>query len=275
MTNKNILCAISGGRSSAMMSYLIHHTEKYKKFNVVYCFANTGMERPETIEFLKNIEKFWNLEIVKIEGVYSEQMGIGVDYKIIEWDELSMDAKPFEGAIKHLNKGTFQGLPNSASPYCSKYLKTLPSKKLGDSIFGINNYQLALGYRGEDMPKRISWAEIKADKKRIFPLLTDFDKPITQNDLNRFFDSQPFKLGIHSKLGNCELCWKKSHKNLIESIQYGTRFIEWVSEMEFKYNNTMYREKLSIHDLFKMASLPTTGDLNFDEQDDNCVCTFQ
>jgi hypothetical protein len=271
----NLLVAISGGRSSAMMSYLIHHTEKYKKFNVVYCFANTGMERPETIEFLKNIEKYWNLEIVKIEGVYSEQMGIGVDYKIVEWDELSMDAKPFEGAIKHLNKGTFDGLPNSASPYCSKYLKTLPSKKLGDAIYGLNNYQLALGYRAEDMPKRISWAEIKADTKRIFPLLTDFEKPITQSDLNRFWDAQHFKLGIHSTIGNCELCWKKGTKSLIKSINNGTRFIEWMEKMERKYNNTMYRNKQSIKDIVKLAKLPTTKTIEFDDDNDNCVCTFQ
>lgn len=273
--NKNILVAISGGRSSAMMSYIIHHADKYKDYNVVYCFANTGMERPETIEFLKNVEKHWHLDIVKIEGVYSEQMGVGVNYKIVDWDKLDMSAKPFEGAIKHMNKGIYDGLPNSGAPYCSERLKTIPSKKFADAIFGVNNYQIALGYRAEDMPKRISWAEIKADKKRIFPLLTDFDKPITQSDLNRFFDSQPFKLGIHSKLGNCELCWKKSHKNLVEAIKYGTRFIDWVTEMESKYNNTMYRDKLSIKDLVKMASLPTTAEINFDNDDDSCVCSFQ
>lgn len=273
--DKNILVAISGGRSSAMMSYIIHHSDKYKDYNVVYCFANTGMERPETIEFLKNIEKHWHLDIVKIEGVYSEQMGVGVSYNIVDWDELDMNAKTFEGAIMHSNKGSYDGLPNSSAPYCSTRLKTIPSKKLGDDIFGVGNYQLALGYRAEDMPKRISWSEIKADKKRIFPLLTDFDKPITQKDLNRFFDNQPFKLGIHSNLGNCELCWKKSNKNLIEVIKYGTRFIDWMIEMEDKYNNTMYRNKLSIKDIVKMASFPSTAEINFDDNDDNCVCTFQ
>ena len=36
-----------------MMAYHIHTSEKYKGYNKAYVFANTGMERPETIEFLK------------------------------------------------------------------------------------------------------------------------------------------------------------------------------------------------------------------------------
>lgn len=275
MNNKNLIIAISGGRSSAMMSYHIQNSEKYKNYNKIFLFANTGMERLETIDFLKNIEKYWGIEITKIEGVYSKEMGVGISYKIVDWEGLNMSANPFEMAIEHKNKGSYDGLPNSSAPYCSSSMKTIPSQKFADDIFGKNNYQMAIGFRAEDMPKRISWAEIKADNKRIFPLLTDFDKPITQMDLNRFFDSQPFKLGIHSKLGNCELCWKKSNKNLIEAIKYGTRFIDWVNNMETKYNNTMYRNKLSINELVRMAKYPSTQEINFDDQDDNCVCTFQ
>ena len=73
-------------------------------------------------------------------------------------------------------------------------------------------YIKAIGYRKEDMPKRVTLYELSQDKKRIAPLLTDFDQPISQRDLNVFFDNEQFKLGIHSKLGNCELCWKKSER---------------------------------------------------------------
>lgn len=275
MSNKNIFVAISGGRSSAMMSYHIHTSELYKDYNKVYCFANTGMERPETIDFLKNVEKHWGIEIVKIEGVYSDKLGVGINYKIVDWESLNMSAQPFSDAIMHATKGEYNGLPNMKAPYCSSRMKTIPSQKFANDIFGKNNYVMALGFRAEDMPKRISWAEIKADKKRIFPLLTDFEKPITQFDLNIFFDNQNFKLGIHSDLGNCELCWKKSQKKLIESIKYGTRFIDWMSDIELKYEQTMFNNNLSIHDLVKMANYPTTGKINFDDTDDNCVCTFQ
>lgn len=271
---KNLIVAISGGRSSAFMSYHIQNSPKYKDWNKIFVFANTGMERPETIDFLKNIEKHWGIEIIKIEGVYSSEMGVGVKYKIVDWNELDMNAKPFEGAIMHINKGSYDGLPNSGAPYCSQYMKSWPTKVIGNDIFGSNNYKTAIGFRFEDMPKRISFAEIKMDQKRIFPLLTDFETPVTQQFLNDWWSKQPFKLEIHNKFGNCELCWKKSEKNLIEVIRHGTRFVDWVDNMEQKYQNTMFRNKLSIRDLVKMASLPTTAELNFDDIDDNCVCSF-
>ena len=72
------MVTISGGRSSAMMARHIQTNEKYKDYEKVYVFCNTGMERPETIQFLKDIEKHWQIPIVKIEGIYSGEMGQGV-----------------------------------------------------------------------------------------------------------------------------------------------------------------------------------------------------
>jgi hypothetical protein len=124
------------------------------------------------------------------------------------------------------------------------------------------------------MPKRITFAELREDKKRIAPLLIDFNQPISQLDLNVFFDSEPFKLQIHSKLGNCELCWKKSDKNLIESIQYGTRFIDWHKNQEEKYGNMFFRNNLSIEDLVRMAESGTQLEMFDDSGGDKCVCNF-
>jgi hypothetical protein len=270
------MVTVSGGRSSAMMARHIQTHEKYKDFEKVYVFCNTGMERPETIEFLQNIEKFWGIPLIKIEGVYSQVMGVGIDCKIVDWDNLDMQAKTFENAIMHLNKGTFEGLPFSEAPYCSGALKKEPAKKLCDNIFGVNNYIKAIGYRLEDMPKRITDAEIKEDKTRIFPLLTDFQYKINKFYLSKFWDEQPFKLGIHSKYGNCELCWKKSDKNLVETIRYGTRFIDWYARMEQQYNNTSFRGRKSIFDYVKIAQLPAQAEFDFEQQleEDKCVCNF-
>jgi 3'-phosphoadenosine 5'-phosphosulfate sulfotransferase (PAPS reductase)/FAD synthetase len=269
----NLMVTVSGGRSSAMMAYHIKNSEKYSHYNKVYVFCNTGMERPETIEFLKNIEKFWKIPLIKIEGVYSGIMNIGVGFKIVNWQDLNMTAKPFSEAIKHKNKGIFNGLPNQDAPYCSDMLKTRTAKKLCDDLFGVNNYKKAIGFRKEDMPKRITFAEIKEDKQRIFPLLTDFYTPISQLDLNKFWKTQPFKLELHGKYGNCELCWKKSDDTLMENIRYGTRFVDWFKKEEEKYNSLSFRGHKSIDELVKMAELPTTMRMNF-EDDFSCVCSF-
>lgn len=269
---KILLITISGGRSSAMMARHIQTHEKYRYHTKVYVFCNTGMERPETIDFLKNIEKHWGIDLVKIEGVYSQEMGVGVGYKVVDWDTLDMKAQRFAEAIAHKNKGVFSGLPQKDAPYCSEMLKTLPAKKFAKDIFIGNQYQTAVGFRKEDMPKRISWAEIREDEKRIFPLITDFENPISQMDLNKFWNEQPFKLEIHNKYGNCELCWKKSDVNLIENIRYGTRFIDWYKTMEQKYGNTSFRGNKSINDLVRIAQQPFTAEMDFEES--KCVCNF-
>jgi 3'-phosphoadenosine 5'-phosphosulfate sulfotransferase (PAPS reductase)/FAD synthetase len=271
--DNNLMVTVSGGRSSAIMARHIQTNKKYENYNKIFVFCNTGMERPETIEFLKNIEKYWKMPIIKIEGVYSNDLGTGVKYKIVDWENLNMNAGPFSKMIEHKNKGVFSGLPNQDAPYCSENLKTLPAKKLCDNIFGINNYKIAIGFRKEDMPKRISWAEIKQQSQKIYPLLTDFYIPISQLDLNKLWQKENFKLEIHGKYGNCELCWKKSEDTLIENILYGTRFINWFDNEEKKYNSVSFRGHKSINDLVKLSELPRTGKLIF-EDEFNCVCNF-
>ena len=271
---KNIMVTVSGGRSSAMMARHIQTSEKYKDFDKIFIFANTGQERVETIEFLKNIVNFWGIDLNIVEAVGSSEMGVGIRYKLVDFDTLNMESKPFEKVIMHKNKGIFDGLPNQESPYCSENLKTIPCKKFCDEIFGVNNYVKAIGYRLEDMPKRITFAEAKEDKTRIFPLLTDFEMPIGNLDLNRWWNLQPFKLGIHGKYGNCELCWKKSIPNLVENLRFGTRSVEWWQKMEEEYGNTAFRERKSIDDLVRMSKQPFTPEIDFNTEKDGCICSF-
>ncbi len=259
------MITVSGGRSSAMMARHIQTSPKYQNYEKLYVFCNTGMERPATIDFLKNIEKYWGIDIVKIEGQYSTEMGVGVGYKIVNWEQLNMTAEPFLGAIRHKNKGIFTGLPSQGAPYCSEMLKTLPAKKLGVDVFG-KKYKTAIGYRKEDVPKRISPEQIRIEKNKIFPLLTDFRKPIDKIELSYWWEKQGFQLGIHSNLGNCELCWKKSKKNIIKDIRYGTRFIDWYAEREKEYDNTSFRKNLSIRDMVAMAKQPYTPEIKFSKQ---------
>jgi 3'-phosphoadenosine 5'-phosphosulfate sulfotransferase (PAPS reductase)/FAD synthetase len=273
-SSKNLMVTVSGGRSSAMMARHIQTAKKYKAYNKVYIYANTGQERKETIDFLKNIVKYWKIELNIVEAVGSDVMGVGINYKIVNFQSLSMNSEPFETVIKHKNKGIFNGLPNQESPYCSENLKTIPCKKFCDDIFGVNNYKKAIGFRKEDMPKRITFSESKIDKTRIFPLLTDFYTPISNLELNDFWKKEDFKLNIHGALGNCELCWKKSDKNLVENIRYGTRSIDWWQKMEKKYKNTAYRSHKSIDDLVKLSKEPFTQKIIFEDNENGCVCSF-
>lgn len=272
-TPENLVVTVSGGRSSALMARHIQTSPKYATYKKIFVFANTGQERPETIQFLKDIVQFWGIDLYLIEGVYSTVLGVGVSYRIVSFDTINMNSSPFAQMIAHKNKGKFNGLPFSEAPYCSESLKRLPCKKLSDDVFGINNYKIAIGYRLEDMPKRITWAEVKSDPQRIFPLLTDFNRPYGQRELNEWWSLQPFRLNLHSALGNCELCWKKSDATLIKAIQRGARSIQWWQNMELQYSNTSFRGNKSVNDFVKQAKQPYTIEIDFEEPD-GCICSF-
>jgi len=271
---KNLAVMVSGGRSSAMMARHIQTSPAFADYKKTYVFCNTGMERPETIQFLLDMTIYWKLPLVLIEGVYSTEIGVGVKHKIVSFDTLDMTGAVFSQMITQLNKYKNTGVPNMAKPYCSDYLKTRPAHDYCRDYFKSTTYIKALGFRAEDMPKRITFAELREDPFMISPLLTDFTVPISNLALNDFFLQEKFKLNLHSKWGNCELCFKKSTSLLVATIQKGTRFIDWHRDHEQLYGDTFFRGKQSINDLISIATSGVQLPL-FDENKDGCVCNFK
>lgn len=269
----NLVVLVSGGRSSAMTAFTIHNSPKYKDYNKLYLFINTSMERSETFDFLLKIRDIWGIPLHFVEGVYSNEIGVGVKSKEVDFENLKMDGSIFSSAIEQVNKITHFGVPNQSTPYCSDYLKKRVTHDFCRNYFGTTKFIKAIGYRKEDMPKRITLKELKEEPSVICPLLTDFEVPIGQLELNTFFDTQPFKLNLHSRLTNCELCWKKSRKNLIEVLQDKPRFIEWVRNEEKKWGNSFFRDNLTIDDLVNIAESGVQTSL-FEDNHDPCMCSF-
>lgn len=281
MKKQNLLVNVSGGRSSAMMAYHISRSPLYKNYNKLFIFCNTGQERPETIQFLQDIVKFWGIDIHFLEAVYSDLPRIGPKAIRVNPENLDMTSKVFENAINHLQKNKWIGVPNQATPYCSVYMKVRPANWYAKQFFGTVKFKSAIGFRQEDMPKRISWAEIKLAKKQLFPLITDFEKPTNLQDIDQFFAEQPFRLKIPSNLGNCRYCWKKSEKTISENIIFDIRnhnfdTIDWYKRMESRYNNNFFRNNRTISEMVQISEQPKTGFLDFpyDSDDDGCICTI-
>ena len=281
MKKQNLVINVSGGRSSAMMAYHINSSPMYAHFNKLFLFCNTGQERTETLNFLKNMVVHWGLDIHFIEGVYSSEKGQGPTALRVEFDDLDRGSRIFSNAIEHLQKNRWVGVPNQATPYCSVYLKVRPANWYAKNFFGTVKFTSAIGFRQEDMPRRISFAEIAASKKNIFPLITDFSKPVNNQDLDEFFKNQPFKLEITGDLGNCRYCWKKSDKTIVKNIltdlEKGDReLINWYYSMERKHANNFFRKNRSILDLVQLAELPQNGILEFpdDTNLDGCICSI-
>lgn len=269
-----LVSSISGGRSSMLMSIEILKSEKYKDYNKIFVFANTGLERIQTIDFLKTFQDKFKQKIHLLEGVYSQNLGTGVRSKEVTFDTLDFYGETYYNSVKFRNKGVFSGLPFTCAPYCSYTLKKDVINHFVKENFS-KNFITSIGFRLEDMPKRISWAEIKKDNKRIYPLITDFEKPLSNFQVHQELQQKYFDLQIPSTMGNCALCWKKSDFNLVNIIKHDLKnnnhfFIDNQIQLEKEFNSTSYRSNRSIKDFLNIAKSDKTEQLSLFEEPCSC-----
>lgn len=272
---KHLIASVSGGRSSAMMAILINrYRNRYKYRTVQYVFANTGLEHPSTIEFLSNLELHLKTPIIKLEFVND---GDTYNYRIVDkWEDLNMQGQPFKDAIAYAQTNKTHGLPHMMQPYCSGLMKKSVIRKYAKDSLGTIKYAQAIGYRAEDMPRRISWAEVKENAPAyIYPLLTHYDKAVDLRKLGKFWQRYPWRLRLPKELGNCVLCWKKSDKTISDALTHkhssvSTNVNFW-RDMEKTYKNTSFRGRRSIDDMINQHN---AGFLNEANNGDSCTCSF-
>jgi len=254
MKNENIMVAVSGGRTSGMMALEMYNSVKYKDCNMVFVFANTGLERIETIEFLKEINKRLDNKLVLIEGKYSPVYGNGASYTVKNFDNLNMRGTPLFNSILKKNAYSKQGVFSYANPYCSDMTKTRPMNAFARDYFEGKKFIKAIGYRKEDMPRRITYAEIKeVSNKVIFPMLTDYDFPISVIDVENFYKKAGFSLKLNSRFGNCKLCVKRSNENNAEILSIDKSAGNFFIGKEKLFKDQFFREQKTIKDLIIMS----------------------
>ena len=100
MKSKLLVCTFSGGRTSAFMGLMLKDFPKYKDFEKLFVFANTGKEKEETLEFIDRCDKEWNLGVVWLEAKVIKEKGVGTSYKVVNYKTASRDGKPFEDMLK-------------------------------------------------------------------------------------------------------------------------------------------------------------------------------
>lgn len=219
-----ILVSISGGRTSAMMAFLIKNLYG-KTHEIIYVFANTGKEREETLQFLDRVDKHFGLGVVWVEAEVIPENNKGTTHKVVDFKTAARDGEPYEQVIKKY------GIPCVAAPHCTRELKTNSIKSYAKSI-GWLDYKIAIGYRADE-PKRIKWKKV-TDGNHIYPLVTH---GIKKEDVNAFWKKQPFDLELKSYEGNCDLCFKKSKRKLLTIVKENPLVTGWWGKMELRYSN--------------------------------------
>ena len=224
---KNLFVSFSGGLTSAFMLYYILNNEKYKGCNILVVFANTGKEREETLNFVNECSKRWNIKIHWIEYNPLKKHGFKNWFKVVDFKTASRNGEPFE---KFIIK---EGIPNVDNKGCSSRLKELPMHNFAKTYFKNEKYYTAIGIRFDES-HRIKWHNAKK-KRFIYPLAKDF--PTTKEFVHKFWQTQHFTLNIKSYEGNCDCCWKKSDRKLYTLAKENPNSFKWWDFMEKQYGD--------------------------------------
>lgn len=268
--------SLSGGRTSA---YMLHRVLEANggglPEGVEVCFANTGKEMEETLEFVRDIGINWNVPIRWIEYRDDDQ-----GYAMVDFDTASRNGEPFAAIIKKR-----QYLPNPVTRFCTvelkiramhKHLKSLGWKD-GDG------WDQMVGIRSDE-PRRV--AKIRArpspetsKETMILPLA---DAGVTKKHVGDFWKAQPFDLKLRNNNGvtmhgNCDLCFLKGPKQVFSLIrEQPSRAIWWAGQealaLASKPSGARFRNDRPGYQ--RMMEYASEQDDMFGDSDDEAIACF-
>lgn len=215
----------SGGRTSA---YMTKRLIDEGLTDYIVLFQNTGKELKETLDFINECDKRWNLNIVWLEYRF------GNNFEQVTYETASRNGRPFEELIEH-NK---HFLPNQRMRYCTDGLKIQTARRyLQDA--GYTEWTSYNGIR-YDEPKR--WSKVKN-----LPSYQEIELPCvgwktTKQDVKDFWDKQDFDLKLKEPYGNCDLCFLKGKGKLSIIANEKPELFDWWIEQEKKSDATFKKE---------------------------------
>ena len=262
--------SFSGGRTSAYMLRRILDAYDGLPSDALILFANTGKERDETLDFVNEIQRRWNVPIHWIE--WDAEGYREVSYETAH--RRNNPGSPFEELIDHMSV-----LPNPVARNCTKQLKIVAMQRwLTDRGWDASFHRrCAIGIRADESERAI---QKRADSPNYvtpkFPLISC---NTTELDVNKFWKRQHFDLQLRQHEGNCDLCFLKSMSKLVSITSEHPEFAEWWIEQERRKsaaigpgNGGVFRPGRPYSRILKVASEPDTLPLNFGQDDEDVPC---
>ncbi len=211
--------SFSGGRTSAYMLWRVLQSNNGLPDDAIVCFANTGKEEEATLEFVRDCEKHWCVEIHWVEYRNADP-----SFERVNFSTASRNGEPFEALIV---KRSY--LPNPVVRFCTSELK----------IRTIHKYLKSLEW---DHNETSDWVGIRADEARRAAKIDRSRTPlvaagITVHDVNEFWSQQPFSLNLptyqgRTLAGNCDLCYLKPANQIFTLIKEKPERAIWWAKME-------------------------------------------
>jgi 3'-phosphoadenosine 5'-phosphosulfate sulfotransferase (PAPS reductase)/FAD synthetase len=243
--------SFSGGRTSAYMLWRVLETNGGLPEEAIVCFANTGKEEEATLEFVRDCEQNWGVEIHWLEYRVGKP-----NFERVTFKTASRNGEPFQALIEKKNY-----LPNMVARFCTQELKVLTIDRYMKSRQQ-PDYLTLVGVRADE-PRRVTKIRTQADK--YCPLA---DANVTEKDVWGFWNSNSFDLQLpkFSGASNCDLCFLKGASILMGLINQKPDRAVWWASMEqkigarFRSDRPSYQEMSNYqkdqHSLFEDETVP-------------------
>lgn len=215
------LISFSGGRTSGYMlrQILLAHGGELPP-DVIVTFANTGKERPETLDFVWACGEHWGVPIVWLEY----DPAADGNFRVVSFETAARAGEPFSALLR---KKSY--LPNPVTRFCTIELKIRVMRDYCRSI-GWDHWSNIVGLRADEMA-RVNKAAARTNERwcNVMPLAT---AGATLEHVMDFWTAQNFDLRLASFEGNCDLCFLKGKQKLIRIIQEQPHLVTWWAEAE-------------------------------------------
>ncbi len=281
--------AFSGGRTSGYMLWKIWQAFGKKiPSDVIVTFANTGREREETLEFVQDCAKWWNIPIHWVEYIRTDlptvipgkRPLIGCHgFREATFETASRKGEPFDAIIsakadfRAEAKGEPPVLPNPTDRWCSGEMKHRTMDRFMASL-GFEEYTVAIGLRADE-PKRVAAAKANSTAKidNVCPAAAagcDLDEVMS------FWRLQPFDLKLVHDLelgtyeGNCDLCFLKKNAKIARLLTEIPEAFDWWAEKEDQTGQRFRRDRITYR---QMADKRVGLAMCEDEDLGTCMCT--
>ena len=222
--------SFSGGRTSA---YLLKHViDAYGgrlPDGVFIVFANTAMERPETLDFVDTCAAAWSVTVHWVEYDWDAPHRT----RVVDFGTASRNGEPYAALIDR--KGF---VPNVTMKFCSSFLKRDRIDSFARYRLGLKLWHSVIGLRADEQRRVLRMRAMNCGSRTgahaVLPLA---DAGVREADVLDWWKRQPFDLGIPSHAGNCDLCYLKGRAKLIRLIREDPALADWWIEQEARVAN--------------------------------------
>lgn len=249
------MVSFSGGRSSAYMTDRVLQGNRFDE--VVVCFANTGKEAPETLDFVDACDRHWGGVVRWLE--YDPV----TRFRVVDFGSVSRAGEPYAALIARRKY-----LPNVVARFCTQDLKVRVIKRFMMSL-GYKHWTNAVGIR-YDEPMR--WARTRAigERERWETWLPLVDWKVTKPMVLEYWKGMPFDLQLAEYKGNCDLCFLKGRNKWRRLLLDDPGLAEWWMEQERLTGGTFRKEVSVSRFLEVLRAAPFLFD--YDDPDVACFC---